>query len=228
MAEKQWCPGCSREVEGVCHHFNCAIGPNGLDAQSRSSADIVDRLRDRDAIVVGGMFHAIPALKEAADEIERLRDRISAVEAKGVLAPAQSASEPVASVVPCYVPSGKRVALYSKYQDLPIGTELYAAPVQNCSAGTAQALLDLIEATEELAMSMNRDMQVRAWDRIEAAQRKGRDVLRNEPQEARMWDAVEEIRTIAEGDLSASTSAILAIRHVLATSLTRPKCGGGA
>jgi hypothetical protein len=38
MAEKQWCPGCSREVEGVCHHFNCAIGPNGLDAQSRSSA----------------------------------------------------------------------------------------------------------------------------------------------------------------------------------------------
>jgi hypothetical protein len=59
------------------------------DPEPRLSADIVDRLRDRDAIVVGGMFHAIPALKEAADEIERLRDRISAVEAKGVLAPAQ-------------------------------------------------------------------------------------------------------------------------------------------
>lgn len=35
--------------------------------------DIVDRLRDRDAIVIGGMFHAVPALREAADEIERLR-----------------------------------------------------------------------------------------------------------------------------------------------------------
>jgi Lar family restriction alleviation protein len=44
MAEKQWCPGCSREVEGVCHHFNCAIGPNGLDAQSRSSAATTDAL----------------------------------------------------------------------------------------------------------------------------------------------------------------------------------------
>ncbi|TGN75948.1 hypothetical protein EOW77_0032280 [Bradyrhizobium yuanmingense] len=34
-----WCPGCSREVSGVCHHFNCAIGPNGLDAQiARGSA----------------------------------------------------------------------------------------------------------------------------------------------------------------------------------------------
>jgi hypothetical protein len=42
MAEKQWCPGCSREVEGVCYHFNCAIGPNGLDAQSRSSAGTVE------------------------------------------------------------------------------------------------------------------------------------------------------------------------------------------
>jgi hypothetical protein len=42
MAEKQWCPGCSREVEGVCHHFNCAIGPNGLDAQSSSSAGSAD------------------------------------------------------------------------------------------------------------------------------------------------------------------------------------------
>jgi hypothetical protein len=45
MAEKQWCPGCSREVESVCHHFNCAIGPNGLDAQSRSSAGSRDPWR---------------------------------------------------------------------------------------------------------------------------------------------------------------------------------------
>ena len=51
--------------------------------------------------------------------------------ARAVLAkwgqPAQAA-EPVAVVVPCYTPSGKRVALYSAKQDLPIGTKLYAAP----------------------------------------------------------------------------------------------------
>ena len=38
------------------------------------------------------------------------------------------AAEPVAVVVPCYTPSGKRVALCSAKQDLPIGTKLYAAP----------------------------------------------------------------------------------------------------
>ena len=51
--------------------------------------------------------------------------------ARAVLAkwgqPAQ-AGEPVAVVVPCYTPSGKRVALYSAKQDLPIGTQLYTAP----------------------------------------------------------------------------------------------------
>ena len=52
--------------------------------------------------------------------------------ARAVLAkwgqPAQAA-EPVAVVVPCYTPSGKRVALfYSAKQDLPIGTKLYTAP----------------------------------------------------------------------------------------------------
>lgn len=43
-------------------------------------------------------------------------------------APQQDAQEPVAVVVPCYTPSGKRVALYSAKQDLPIGTQLYTAP----------------------------------------------------------------------------------------------------
>ena len=42
--------------------------------------------------------------------------------------PALVGREPVAEVVPCYTPSGKRVALYSAKQDLPIGTKLYAAP----------------------------------------------------------------------------------------------------
>ena len=35
----------------------------------------------------------------------------------------------VASVVPCYTPSGKRVALLTEYQHLPIGTKLYADPI---------------------------------------------------------------------------------------------------
>lgn len=43
-------------------------------------------------------------------------------------APQQEAQEPAAVVVPCYTPSGKRVALYSAKQDLPIGTQLYTAP----------------------------------------------------------------------------------------------------
>lgn len=34
---------------------------------------IVDRLRDRDAIVLAGMFHAVPVMREAADAIEALR-----------------------------------------------------------------------------------------------------------------------------------------------------------
>lgn len=43
-------------------------------------------------------------------------------------APQQEVQEPVAVVVPCYTPSGKRVALYSAKQDLPIGTQLYTSP----------------------------------------------------------------------------------------------------
>ncbi len=37
------------------------------------------------------------------------------------------AQKPTAVVVPCHTPSGKRVALYSAKQDLPIGTQLYTA-----------------------------------------------------------------------------------------------------
>lgn len=34
--------------------------------------DIVERLRDRNAVVLSGLFHAIPTMQEAANEIERL------------------------------------------------------------------------------------------------------------------------------------------------------------
>jgi len=35
--------------------------------------DIVERLRDENAVVLSGLFHAIPAMRDAADEIELLR-----------------------------------------------------------------------------------------------------------------------------------------------------------
>lgn len=35
--------------------------------------DIVERLRDRDAVVLSGLFHAIPVMLDAASEIDRLR-----------------------------------------------------------------------------------------------------------------------------------------------------------
>ena len=41
---------------------------------------------------------------------------------------AQPAQEPVAQVVFDYIPSGKRVALNTAYQNLPIGTQLYTTP----------------------------------------------------------------------------------------------------
>lgn len=41
---------------------------------------------------------------------------------------ANAGGEPVAEVVPCHTPSGKRVALRSEAQGLPIGTKLYTHP----------------------------------------------------------------------------------------------------
>lgn len=36
-------------------------------------ADIVSRLRDQDAIVLGGLFHAVPVMLDAANIIEKDR-----------------------------------------------------------------------------------------------------------------------------------------------------------
>lgn len=53
-------------------------------------SDIVERLRDRDAVIMGGLFHAIPAMNEAAVEIERLRAAVAA----------QGAWQPINDYVP--------------------------------------------------------------------------------------------------------------------------------
>ena len=42
-------------------------------------ADIVQKLRDRDAVVMAGLFHAIPVMAEAAAEIERLREALQKI-----------------------------------------------------------------------------------------------------------------------------------------------------
>ena len=48
--------------------------------------------------------------------------------------------DPVASIVPCYTPSGKRVALNTRHQGLPIGTVLYTE-AQMLQLGEACAAL---------------------------------------------------------------------------------------
>ena len=51
--------------------------------------------------------------------------------------------EPVASIVPCYTPSGKRVALNTRHQGLPIGTVLYTeAQMLQLGEACAALLLD--------------------------------------------------------------------------------------
>ena len=44
------------------------------------------------------------------------------------LAAMRAGGEPVAEMVPCHTPSGKRVAVISRFQHLPIGTKLYTHP----------------------------------------------------------------------------------------------------
>ena len=61
---------------------------------------------------------------------------VQLVEAGHESAAANAGGEPVAEVVPCHTPSGKRVALRSEAQGLPIGTKLYT---------TAQAAGSVLE-----------------------------------------------------------------------------------
>jgi hypothetical protein len=74
--------------------------------------------------------------------------------------PQQETQEPVAVVVPCHTPSGKRVALYSAKQDLPIGTQLYTAPQPSPVAqGDAldAALLDWLELAGPVSICLVTD-----------------------------------------------------------------------
>ena len=80
-------------------------------------------------------------------ELEKANQRIAALEAQEVelctlygivqaengklraeLAAMRATVEPVAEMVPFHTPSGKRVAVISRFQHLPIGTKLYTHP----------------------------------------------------------------------------------------------------
>lgn len=79
--------------------------------------------------------------------------------------PAQAA-EPVAVVVPCHTPSGKRVALCSAKQDLPIGTKLCAAPQPSPTAQAAPqpAPAPLSEMPYEKRKAIQEGEQISASD----------------------------------------------------------------
>ena len=72
-------------------------------------SDLTDRLRCFDR----------QTCTEAAERIETLEAELAAMRAGG---------EPVAEMVPCHTPSGKRVAVIPRFQHLPIGTKLYTHP----------------------------------------------------------------------------------------------------
>ena len=93
--------------------------------------------------------------------------------------PAQ-AEEPVAVVVPCYTPSGKRVALCSAKQDLPIGTKLYAAPQPSPTAQSA-------DSVQEDAARYRLLRRGRHWSVIDGI---GNDLLRGDALDA----AVDAVR----------------------------------
>jgi hypothetical protein len=59
----QWCPGCSRDVEKACHHFQCPLGPN----RSQPETDVKD-------LAITTARHG---LAELFAEIEQLRAQVA-------------------------------------------------------------------------------------------------------------------------------------------------------
>ena len=65
--------------------------------------------------------------------------------------------EPVASIVPCYTPSGKRVALNTRHQGLPIGTVLYTEAQMRLLGEACAAVCDddvTVDRIRELVKEM--------------------------------------------------------------------------
>lgn len=64
----------------------------GTDSHTANEPTLQDRLRDKDAIVISGLFHCAPVMREAADRIDQLeRER---AEVRAALAGEDFASLP--------------------------------------------------------------------------------------------------------------------------------------
>lgn len=81
-----------------------------------------------------------------ADHMRDFADRTHALRIASLSA--NAGGEPVAEVVPCHTPSGKRVALRSEAQGLPIGTKLYTHPSPPEGMAAEQALLKVLAAVQ--------------------------------------------------------------------------------
>ena len=131
-------PEALRLAEQYDHGAPAAQG-DVLDEALRERDDAEDFI---DALLDEVLGHERPEWSSSygrADALNDVQERMTALHKPAVdkawgqfqsamAAPQQEAQGPVAVVVPCYTPSGKRVALYPAKQDLPIGTQLYTAP----------------------------------------------------------------------------------------------------
>jgi hypothetical protein len=133
---------------------------------------------------------------QAANEIKALRDRIAALEARGVLAPAQAVSEPVAWRIK--TPTGYIRDIWDNKEEAEREVDgywrgtiepLYAAPVQSCSAGTADA-----DVLAHLRVTMQQHGIDAALE--DAAEEIAR--LRAVPQEARKPADIKSIAAIID------------------------------
>ena len=123
------------ELEAECERLREQVKALQSDANSWQSG------YDKGRSAVWAEFKA---LRRSADENEKyLREELEGVRAELVAARKQ---EPVASVVSCYVPSGKRVALNTEYQNLPVGTQLYTLPP---ASPDVEGLVKALEAADE-------------------------------------------------------------------------------
>ncbi len=81
--------------------------------------------------MIGAMRQHIAELESRVQELGQMaRDANSrrVIELEAELAAMRAGGEPVAEMVPFHTPSGKRVAVISRFQHLPIGTKLYTHP----------------------------------------------------------------------------------------------------
>ena len=102
-------------------------------------SDLTDRLRCFDR----------QTCTEAAERIETLEAELAAMRAGG---------KPVAEMVPCHTPSGKRVAIISRFQHLPIGTKLYTHPQPDTQ--DAERWMELGQAIEQACMTLPEGVEV--------------------------------------------------------------------